>query len=123
MSFATTYGLGRHILNRHVDITLALLELRAEKKSKSFSEKSKTKEDKKDICNQVGPRNEKSKTEKDMEDICDQVGPSTEKSKTKKDMEDIGDEIGPSNEVLPTIRIYAALIILVLGLILGKFFL
>ena len=103
MSFATTYGLGRHILNRHVDITVALLELRAEKKSKSFSEKSKTKEDKKDICNQVGPRNEKSKTEKDMEDI--------------------GDQVGPSNEVLPTISIYAALIILVLGLMLGKFFL
>ena len=45
MSFATTYGLGRHILNRHVDITLALLELRAEKKSKTFSEESKTKKD------------------------------------------------------------------------------
>merc|ERR1711973_424608 len=31
--------------------------------------------------------------------------------------------VGPSNEVLPTTHIYAALIILVLGVMLGKFFL
>ena len=32
-------------------------------------------------------------------------------------------QVGPSNEVLPTTHIYAALIILVLGVMLGKFFL
>ena len=37
MSFLTTYGLGGYILNRHVDITLALLELKAENKSKNLS--------------------------------------------------------------------------------------
>ena len=39
MSFVTTYGVGRYILNLHVDITLALLELKAEKTSKNISKK------------------------------------------------------------------------------------
>lgn len=36
---------------------------------------------------------------------------------------DVAETVGPSNEVLPTTHIYAALIILVLGVMLGKFFL